>query len=830
MEYRFLWAELQLKSICAQVSDYGIEETLQHTPRDIDTTYERILDMIDKKPPAQRELARKALLFIAYATEPVSIDILALAIAVKGHTQSLDVLRSSLSTKDTIIDTCGNLLSVDSTDSNFQRVCFIHFSVHEFLINYQSKLMSRLLHTLSLEPEVAHREIARMCMNFLLILYSQLQDYCTDIESSFVGRYISRALPHHLLAGNLNSLPSHDEMINLTLLFFEKSPPMFVKFDSIYGIPIYVTFSPSVLALVFNLPGTYQYYNPQALYGRQLDQKLLTWVYGKKYQGFLQVFNNRLAMHYAVGCLDSVPAAERLYTYKYPIEYVYNDSDGLLFDTTSTQGERVLNFFECTPLYRVRSEGVARFLLDKGASMDPQVKFPNLLVHLSHSGDTKIIQLLLDRNPELDEDTQKRVLESLAHQGNIEAIQLLLKYGVDIHAQGGEALESAARNGKVEAMQLLLDEGVDINAPTSRNLNALLAAASDENVESMRFLLDKGADVNAQCRERGSALQVASWTGNIEAVQLLLDKGADVNAQGGDCGNALQVAACHGVAARDGDIKAMLLLLDKGADVNAQGGYYGNALQAAACYGNIEAMLLILDKGADVNVQGGYYGNALQGAAHMGHVEAIQLLLDTGADVNAQGGYHGSALQAAASRGHVEAIQLLLDYGADVNAQGGYNGSALQAAASWGDVEVIQLLLDYGVDVNAQGGYHGSALQAAASRGHVEAIQLLLDYGADVNAQGGYYGSALQAAAPWGDIEAIQLLLDYGADVNAQGGYHGSALQAAAYWGNVKVIQLLLDNGADVNTQGGKYGSALQAATSRGHVKAKKLLLDNGAR
>src|SRR6266576_690819 len=96
MEYRFLWVEFQLKAICAQVSDNGIEETLQNIPRDIDATYDRILKSIDKKPPAQRELAKKALLFIAYAREPVSIDILALAIAVKHHEQSLDMLRSSI--------------------------------------------------------------------------------------------------------------------------------------------------------------------------------------------------------------------------------------------------------------------------------------------------------------------------------------------------------------------------------------------------------------------------------------------------------------------------------------------------------------------------------------------------------------------------------------------------------------------------------------------------------------------------------------------------------------------------------------------------------------
>ena len=133
-DYRFLWVEFQLKAICTQVSDHGIEETLQNMPKDMDTTYERILDIIDKKPSSQRELARKALLFIAYARKPVSIDILALAIATKDYNQRLDMLRSSISTEKIILNACGNLLSIDNTNSDFRQVCSMNVSYMSFLL------------------------------------------------------------------------------------------------------------------------------------------------------------------------------------------------------------------------------------------------------------------------------------------------------------------------------------------------------------------------------------------------------------------------------------------------------------------------------------------------------------------------------------------------------------------------------------------------------------------------------------------------------------------------------------------------------------------------
>ena len=185
-----------MKAIYAQVSDLGIEETLKDIPKDINATYERILDVIDNKPLAQRELARNALLFIAYAQKPVSIDILALAIAAKDHTQTLDMLRSSTSTEKIILDACGNLLSIDNTNPEIQQVCFVHFSVHEFFTIQSPKLFHppsfryKEYKAVVAHRELAHRELAQMCITFLLILYSQLHDFGTSTEQSFAKDYI----------------------------------------------------------------------------------------------------------------------------------------------------------------------------------------------------------------------------------------------------------------------------------------------------------------------------------------------------------------------------------------------------------------------------------------------------------------------------------------------------------------------------------------------------------------------------------------------------------------------------------------------------------------
>ena len=712
-----------MKAVCAEVSDDGIEETLQNIPKDIEGTYERIMDIIEKKPPAQRELAKKALLFVAYAREPLSIDVLALAIATKDPAQSLDRLRSSISTEKIILHACGNLLTINM-NSNIRCVSFVHFSVHEYLTTSRPKL----LHTLFSVAEMAHREIARMCMVFLLILYSHIQDYSTNVESSFANNYILPSLPFHLLAGNLYSLPSNDELINLSLLFFEKGPPLLTSCDG--NPPLhrnFLTFSPSVLALMFNLPVSYQSYDPQALYGKQLYHWVLTWVHetaNGRYLPFVQVSDDRLAMHYATDQLDSVAACQRLYAYGYPIEYSYCRSEIPLrmvrSQTLCPVGVPAL--CTLTPLYLVKSGEVARFLLSRGASVN-RSGFPNLLGHVAQRGNTQVIQLLLDYGAEQKEEDQGRALEILASDGKVEAIRFLFNNGVDVNTRSGSALQAAAGNGKVEAM---------------------------------RFLLDNGADVHTLGGQYGSALQAAICNDKPEAIRLLLYRGADPYVQSGLFGNALEAAAGNG------KVKAMQALLDQGVDVNVGGGRFGNALQAAASRGHVEAIGLLLDHRVDANVCGGEFGNALQAAATMGHMEALRLLLDRGADVNAQDPTYGTALQAEAYRGNIEAMQLLLDKGAEVNVQGGEYGNALQAAARQGNVGAMQLLLDKGADIHAKGKY-GSALQAAACQGNIAAVQLLLDEGADVHWKGGKYGSALQAAASHGKVEVLRLLRDMGA-------------------------------------------------------------------
>ena len=804
-KHRFLWAEFQLDAICAEISDKGIENALTRVPDTMDDTYERILTMINAKPRPQRDLARKVLIWTAYSRKPLPIHDLAYAISIEMDLKSLEDLNGSIPTEATILNACANLISVDESDNRCAR--FVHFSVQEFLTGHRST-------TLNMGCEVGHRVIAQACMIFLNLCPEHRPSGFRDM----LHEYAFDVWPRHLLAGNLNSLQADDQLLTLTLSFFEKGP---VLLNSL-GEGVYLKFSCPVLVLIFNLPDTQKYCV------QQLETKRLKTVHGYGYKHNRKVLSDdKLAIHYATAELDSVPVVRRLCNSGYALNYSYSDPERI--------NPYRLEWLRLPVVYSVQSTYMAKYLIDNGISIEPQWVGQAITDPLEYFApkDIEIFQLLLERVVDRNGGRLVGVLKAAACDGNMEVIRLLLDKGVEVNAQSqavgyGEfssALQAAAYSNQIGAILLLLDNGAEVNAQSGYYGNALQAAVVDGKIEVIRLLLDKGAEVNAQGGYYGNALQAAGYHDKLEAIRLLLDEGAEVNAQGGYYGNALQAAAHRGI------IEVTRLLLDKGAEVNALGGYYGNALQAAVryCY-NIGVIQLLLDKGAEVNAQGGYYGNALQAAAVDGKIEVIRLLLDKGADVNAQGGYYGSALQAAISHGKIEVTRLLLDEGADVNAQGGHFGNALQAAGYDGKREVIRLLLGNGADVNAQGGYYGNALQAATRYcGRIKVIRMLLDNGAEVNAEGGYYGNALQAAVYHGRIEIIRLLLENGAEVNAQGGFYGNALQAAGYRGKIEIIQLLLDEGAEINAQGGPSGNALQATVRDGKIDVIRLLLDKGA-
>ncbi|KAF8326451.1 ankyrin repeat-containing domain protein [Amanita rubescens] len=808
----FRWVACQIEELKHCPSQKVLMETLKSLPKDLETTYDQILQRIDEK---QILFAKVILQWLMLGMRPLGLEELAIVVTFDTSSGNFDS-NMGLAHPDDVIHMCSSL--VIKTDDN--KVQLAHASVKEYFLHKPRQI------TLS-DVQLGHAAISHCCLSYILLPSE------SEGQHIFIFDYPAEFWSNHYQLSNKNEI-----LQDLAKRFLWDQHGAFKRWGrqndnhaALWLEDIYTGPSPLHYAALFGLQDIIE----TTIQSNKMKMTRNKWSWA--YIALVEIASENGYIGIVRLLLDKgVKVNAQGVQYGNALQATswggHVEISRLLLDkaaNVNAQGGKYGNALQAASL-RGNAE-IARLLLDKGANMNAQGgKYGNALQAASYGGDAEIARLLLDKGANVNAQGGKygNALQAASYTGHAEIAKLLLDKGANVNAQGGKygnALQAASWGGNAEISRLLLDKGAIVNAQGGKYGNALQAVSLGENAEIARLLLEKGANVNAQGGWFGNALQAASWRGNAEIAMLLLDKGADVNAQGGEYGNALQAVA----SSWEGQAKIARLLLDKGANVNAQGGKYGNALQAASWGGNAEISRLLLDKGADANAQSGQYGNALQAAAYRGDAEIARLLLDKGANVNAQGGKYGNALQAASWGGNAEISRLLLDKGAIVNAQGGKYGNALQAA-SWGEnAEIVMLLLDKGANVNAQGGEYGNALQAASQGRNAKIARLLLDKGANVNAQGGKYGNALQAASYTGHAEVARLLLDKGANVNAQGGEYGSASQAASWGGNAEIVMLLLDKGADVNAQGGQYGNALQAASWGGNAEIAMLLLDKGA-
>ena len=837
--------EFQLQEICSQVSDHGIEQVLDCLPEDLEQSYDRILQIISKKPKAQRLLARKVLMWVAYAKRPLQPIELAQAVAVEPDTNSADMMCKMIPMYDSIFAVCANLVVLDSDFG----VRFVHFSTQEYLLNSQSQNVINL----NIGAKLAQAEMARTCMVFTLFCHSDYIPPDGEIELVKIldypalMDYVNSAWPD-LIHACSSRQDLEDEWLDLAVKFFKFGPLMTINFmrgnrldevpnskdeleipedNLVTGATWYHEpgFTASTYALIF-LPALYERIKKSETAEERAARE-----------------DDEYAMHYVskMGWTDS---AQRLLDHAYQLDNL--KEPGFI-----------------TPLCVCKTPDMARFLLDNGADINARVS--------GHEASSPLGVMLSGDSGTYGPVPNPRTADNKPESDRILAIvQLLLDRGANPSCNGRSPLLAAVGRGDIRVVDMLLKSGANVNEedPNRSHGTTLVTAIYNHDFRMVQFLLAHGADVNGQVEKdsKSTALHVAAYYADIPLVELLLEHGADVNARGTDDFTVLHFA----VGNTEHALPITKFLLKHGAVIVDKGGYYGTLLNGAAW--DYDLVKLLLDNGADLNITGGKYSSAIQSAAapisgresRENSHKVTELLLDRGADVNAAGGQFGCALIAAVEAEDIVLVKLLLERGADVEMQSPTFGTAMHHAVALNkDTSIAELLLQHRADIHSHGGPYEHTLQAAVSRNGTVTLDRMLGLkkdievcdcqdgtmyqlhmtgfimsrptnlafpsflvknGADINAVGGMYGTALQCAALFADIRCVRFLLDHGADVNLQGGKYGSALRAAALIGNRPTVELLLERGADPKATGGEFGSAAAVAYSRGNTELGKYL------
>ncbi|KAJ7138137.1 ankyrin repeat-containing domain protein [Mycena epipterygia] len=193
-----------------------------------------------------------------------------------------------------------------------------------------------------------------------------------------------------------------------------------------------------------------------------------------------------------------------------------------------------------------------------------------------------------------------------------DVVRLLIENGanIDMHEHLGLALELASSKGQTNIVRGLMEKCAAVNLPAVLEMHhktALQAAAASGQAEVVHLLIENGANANIEPEGGlyGNALQVASAKRHTNVIRILIAKGVDVNMQ-------------EDAAAVNGRKEVVDLLTENGADANIEGGLY----DVNAKYGiniNLDPM-----RGAGLRT-------ALGAAAINGHQEIVAFLEANGA-------------------------------------------------------------------------------------------------------------------------------------------------------------------------------------------------------
>jgi|GEM_PF-1969928 len=230
--------------------------------------------------------------------------------------------------------------------------------------------------------------------------------------------------------------------------------------------------------------------------------------------------------------------------------------------------------YQPTPLHAAARWGnveQVKLLLDHGATISEGV-----LGWVLYSGKLDILQLLFERDLNLNDPAHRFALHAAARSGNVKIVQLLLKHGADPTIKdndGRRPREIALANGRIEVAELLQARR---RPADSTPMPTFWQAVVDGDLATVKQMLAQDASLaNRDCRPinkqdhhtEGLPLVQACQDGHYEIVKLLLDHEADIDAPS-PTGDLHQYGAPIFNAFENRNYDLVKLLLERGASVD----------------------------------------------------------------------------------------------------------------------------------------------------------------------------------------------------------------------------------------------------------------------
>lgn len=529
-------------------------EQLDQLPKDLDETYDRILQNIMDEDADE---AFAALQWLAYSERPLYLDELAEAIVIRPNKYSLES-RDRLLDPYEVLHICSSLIVLDNEDIQEREeeynqyiepfeehtrkvVSFAHFSIKEYLIS--DRIRKGPASRFGVSAHAAHAFIGQTCLSYLLAF--DKDDSLTEnpLEGFPLIGYSGRSWPNHIRI--IENNPAYSEKTSmLALELLHSRPYAFLNWLRVsdpdlgernyLGLPrldydFYDVGPPIYYASLLHLPVV-----ARALLESGADVNKRGGGMGHALHAALCPLKSRTEINKAAG--DQVGKAGK-------VKVATKDPRPIMVELLLDHEADIEagNGSGSSVLYVAVANGeedVVRLLIHRGA--DARSRRQHGMTALQNAalyGREEIVRLLLDKGADIeakdarDGQTGATVLCAVARFGNAAMVKLLLERGANIAAkddQGRTAIHYATQDGRKDTMRLLLERRADILAKDKTGRTALHYAANNGDQEVIQLLLESGAEISAKDNKGQTALHLAAIERRGEAVKLLIDRGADI--------------------------------------------------------------------------------------------------------------------------------------------------------------------------------------------------------------------------------------------------------------------------------------------------------------
>ncbi|CAG7915968.1 unnamed protein product [Penicillium olsonii] len=403
-----MWAYCQLDSLARCPHEEAMEEALESLPRDLDKTYERMLESI---PTERKSDAIRLLQFLVHSKRPLTLAEVKEVIATKIENDSQGFyMKRRLFCETEILTYCPGLVIV--VDAKDKELHLAHFSVKEYLLGHNK-----------FKVTAASISITRTCLTYL----TDINGSEREIKHNFpMARYAAEVWACHAALAQI-----YDEVVRMIVSFLEEETT-FQRWARLHQADKSWEDSPGAPR------GSRLYY--ACLNGLDVPARHLI---ERGADVNAQGGEHGNALHAA--SFGGYQEIVKLLLNKEADVNAQGGSYGNALQAASQGGH----------------QEIANLLLNKRADINAQGGYyGNALYAASQAGHQEIVKLLLNKEADVNAKGgyYGNALQAASQGGHQEIANLLLNKGADVNAQGGyygNALYAASQGGHQEISNLL---------------------------------------------------------------------------------------------------------------------------------------------------------------------------------------------------------------------------------------------------------------------------------------------------------------------------------------------------------------------------------------